>query len=80
MIIKVTNRSGSSATHQGTALADGASLYLDIAGVLCNASGAITHFRYDSGATTWTAVTASHDYELGNIAQGGGSQRLMSNI
>jgi hypothetical protein len=80
MILKVTNRSGASVTHQGQALVDGASFYLEIAGVLCDADNKITHVRYDSDATTWTAITANHDYEIGNIAQGGGSTRLLGNM
>ena len=80
MKLRITNRSGSAVTHQGTSLADKSSIYLEIAGVLCDVNNKITHFRYDSGATTWTAVTANHDYEIGEIANHGQFHRLIGNL
>jgi len=80
MKLRITNRSGGAVTHQGQALADGASIYLDIAGVLCDIDNKITHFKYDSDATTWTALTANHDYEVGEIANHGQFHRLLGSM
>ena len=77
MMLKITNSSGSSVTHQGTSLVDGGSIFIEGGSVLCNATNTITHYKYDSGATAWTAVPANHSAEWGNLTHNGIFARIL---